>query len=183
MKLDDYISKNYSELEILIVKIKTDFKSRKSPELITDLWLEMRKRNMFVATQDDYWYFSVKYIKQRLTWKEDLNVEIKKDGKIKYDTYCRRKKTEQLGDYEGNWNDVYVSDRLDDEQLDKIEKIQKIYENELDFYEKQLYEWYFVEKLSIDKMTVKYNMRGVPMSRSSVYNLVRAMIEKIKTKL
>jgi DNA-directed RNA polymerase specialized sigma subunit len=183
MKLDDYIAKRYSDLEILMVKIKTDFKSRKSPELITDLWLEMRKRSMFVATEDDYWFFSVKYIKQRLTWKEDLNVEIKKDGKIKYDTYCRRKKTEQLGDYEINWNDVYISDRLDDSQLEKIAKIQKIYDEILDFYERQLYEWYFIDKLSIDKMTEKYNFRGAPISRSSVYNLVKTMIQKIKDNL
>ena len=61
--------------------------------------------------------------------------------------------------------------------------IDLIYKTKLDFYEKQLYDWYFIEKLSVDKMTEKYNLLGSPMSRSSVYNLVKSMIQKIKDEL
>lgn len=183
MTIDSFIEKRHKDLLILIKKVNTQHKSRKTPELITDLWLEMRKRSMFTGTENDYWFFSVKYIKNRLNWQDGFDVEIEKGGTIKYKTHKKIKKTEIDDSWIEISEDPYTNDRLCEEQLNKIAKIENIYKNELDFYERQLYDWYFIEKLSVDKMTEKYNLLGAPMSRSSVYNLVKAMIEKIKSKL
>jgi hypothetical protein len=185
MTIDNFIDKRYKDLMTLIKKINTEYKSRKSPELISDLWLEMRKKNMFVGSENDLWFFSVKYIKNRLSWKDGFDVEIGEYGVIKYKTHKKIKKIEMddENNFEMDWDDPYLSDRLNEEQLNKIEKIQNIYNTKLDFYEKQLYDWYFIEKLSVDKMTEKYNLLGAPLSRSSVYNLVKTMIQKIKDEL
>jgi hypothetical protein len=185
MTLDHFIEKRHKDLQILIKKVNTEHKSRKSPELITDLWLEMRKRSMFTGNEDDFWFFSVKYIKNRLNWKDGFDVEIGQFGVVKYKTFKKINKLEMDKDnvYESDWEDPYLSDRLSEEQMMKIEMIDLIYKTKLDFYEKQLYDWYFIEKLSVDKMTEKYNLLGSPMSRSSVYNLVKSMIQKIKDEL
>lgn len=182
MKLDDFISKRHEDLTTLIRKMKTQYPIRKTSELITDLWLEMRKKSMFVANESDFWYYSVKYIKNRLTWKDDWDLEIGVGGSVKYRTKKKIKRVEMDIEVERDWDIIDNNDRLTPEQKIKIETVHKIYDK-MSFYDKQLYEMYFDERLSVDKITKVFNDRGVPISRSSVYNMIKELIEKIKNEL
>lgn len=182
MKMDDFITKRYDDIIILIKKINTQNNSRKSPELITDLWLELRKRCMFVNSEKDYWFFSVKYISNRLKWKDGFDIEINENGEIKYKTHKKVKKVELDFEFEKELDIIDNNDRLTPQQKLNVEKVHRIYEK-MDFYDKQLYELYFDDNLSVDKITVIFNNKGVPISRSSVYNMIKELIEKIKNEV
>lgn len=182
MKLDDFISQRHNDLVVVIKKMKTQYPTRKTTELITDLWLEMRKKSMFVANESDFWFFSVKYIQNRLTWKDGWDLEILQNGSIKYRTRKKINRVEMDIEVERDWDIIDNNDRLSAEQKSKIESVHKIYDK-MTFYDKQLYEMYFDEGLSVDKITKIFNDRGAPISRSSVYNMIKELIEKIKGEL
>jgi len=182
MRLEEFIEKRHGDLLILIRKINTPYQQRKTPELITDLWLEMSKRNMTISTENDFWFFSVKYINNRLKWKDGIDIEIGENGTLKYKTQKNKNKSDSEICYERNYHDIYERDRFTEDQLTKIELIEKIYDK-MDFYDRQLYDYYFTDKWSIDRITEEFNNKGIPISRSSVYNMIRELIQKIKDKV
>lgn len=183
--IDNYFTERYKFLKSVVVNVN---RSKNIPEdLYTDLVNELY---IFIIKNIDKIEpivdksgksglegFCVMWLKNQSYWISDFKKlnEIHKQFKIQYLSELDNRVIED--EYFLTEEQLDLIRFFSDDRVNKLIKIKKIV-SELEQYEKNLFELYFTQQMTMDEIS-----QMVGISKGSVFNLLHEMYKKIRIKL
>ena len=175
MNFDQFISKNYDELIKIACRVFSRTKIEPS-EIISELYLDViEKKRKIRQTEEDFLNYSKRWIKSRLTWTGGNVIKTLKITDYKTENIDRHKWRLSVDPSE-----IKTETRIDLELIgfspDQAIKLESclIFSRSLPLYQKRLFELYYQEGLSIQKIASSCDLPKTAIHRD---------IEKLNIKI